>query len=260
MRSGNRKPRATSKSSESRGWVIPIAVAIIGLIGTVAVALINRPPVPSVPTPTASLSTAIPVSTAVPNPSHISFCSLGNPTALNSVFGWQPGVSGSYNLSSNPCALTIIAGPSKHQWASSNEAPLLTYPISGDFEAKVRVVFSPTHDPELAGLGVRSAYDPYTWLRITRTFDFNAHTISVLGDQKTNALRLKHDAYSSNTVYLEIERKSSNFSFYYSSDNNNWIELQKNFVFDMDNDTEIFLTAMSNVGTNAQFYDFVLIK
>ncbi len=209
------------------------------------------PPIPPTPTPTSVIAGIIPFSVS------------DNPEALNPVFGWQPGGSqaNAYDLTMNPGALTLIAGSGTVQWENRDTAPLVAYPVEGNFEAQVKVVFSPVKDYQYAGIGIRSTQSHNSWLRIARSADSHVggQSIYIIGDQQGRALRLSSSPYTDDTVWFKVERRGSLFTLSYSTNGNNWIALEKDFVFEMSVDTEIFLIVFStpsDKGAVAQFYDF----
>jgi regulation of enolase protein 1 (concanavalin A-like superfamily) len=207
------------------------------------------------------------IDSSIPSNGVVSFVSPNDPNQLNYGLGWQPGGSNAntYDLFLNPGALTIIAGTGTDQWGNTDSAPLITYPISGDFETQVKLLFTPNKSIHIAGLGVRSSQAHNTWLRIGRHLDGNCggDCVSVLGDQSGSPQRLKNTSYTSEVIWLKIERYGPLFTLSYSATGNNWITLEKDFVFDMSPDTEIFLTAfsiLSDNGVMAQFQDFIVIQ
>jgi regulation of enolase protein 1 (concanavalin A-like superfamily) len=152
----------------------------------------------------------------------------------------------------------LIAGSGTEQWQGSNSAPLILYPFKGNFEAEVKVVFSPTQNYQIAGLGVRSAIDNNAYLRISRVIGLAGQGILMQSNTQGGGFHGGFSPYADDTVYLKIERRGSLFNFFYSVDGGNWVNLQKDYVFDMPAEVEIFLIAYStnNNGVIAQFSDF----
>lgn len=203
-------------------------------------------PLPPTPTPT-------------PNPDLIPFASPSDPNALNPVFGWQPGGSeaSAYDLTMYPGALTFISGPGVNQWKRRDSAPLVLYPIKGNFEAQVKVVFnSDQQDGQFAGIGIRSIQEPKTWLRLLRG---GSQALAAQASQGGRGILLNEIPYTDNTIWLKLERQGSIFNYYYSANESNFVALEKEYVFEMPTDAEIYLFTMSvpeNKGFVAQFYDF----
>lgn len=191
----------------------------------------------------------------------ILFLSPDDPEALNEVFGWQPGGSeaNSYDLTLNPGALTLVGGPNTDQWRTTNSAPVVTFPITGDFLAEVKVVFAPDENWQGAGIGVRDIGNP-TWLRIARQYN-NGNTVWVTGADDGSELRLAEAEYIANTVWLRVQRRGSVYTFSYSTNGSNWIDLEKDLVFELPDEVEIFLLTYStaNTGIVAQFSDFRVV-
>jgi len=140
----------------------------------------------------------------------IPFTTLNNKDSLNSAFRWYPGSSSgsSYNLS-NSDTLTLISGAGVGQWQNTNTAPLILFPIDGDFDVQVKLKFDPWKSQ--AGLGIRSSYN--TWLRLTKT-DKPDIWISGAQQGKTMSTYISQ-AYSKEIVYLRIERRNSYFNLLY---------------------------------------------
>ena len=101
-------------------------------------------------------SPTLPGPTKEPTPEIIPFGSSDNPSLLNAAFGWQPGNApiNAYDLSSHPNALTLITDGHTDQWAEFDTQPVIFYPIEGNFETQVKVVFNPIWGHEFAALGV----------------------------------------------------------------------------------------------------------
>jgi len=237
--------------------------------------------VPSVPTNTLTdtqtatqiptvLPTDTPTPTLKPAPQIIPFGSSSDPNLLNTVFGWQPGNSptNAYDLASSPNGLTLTANGHTDQWAELDSQPVISYPLEGNFETQVKLVFNPMWGHELAALGVRSAQDHHTWLRLGSVYAVFSQgsgpeqhiVLDIDGQGKGN--KIKTSPYAENTVYLKIERRGSVFDFYYSSDGDNWTALQTGYIADMPANVEVFLTVGSwgDGGTSAKFYDFKVLK
>ena len=83
----------------------------------------------------------------------------------------------------------------------------------------------------------------------------SGQSISVQGG---NGLRLNNTPYVDDEVYLRIERRGPLFTLSYSANGTNWVPLQKDYVFEMPNDIEVYLIvySTSDEGTFAQFSEF----
>jgi serine/threonine protein kinase len=197
----------------------------------------------------------------------VPFAAPDNPNTLNPVLGWHPGGSGanSYELDASSNRLKLIADRNTDQWQRVDTAPLLVYPLAGNFEAQIKLEFNPSEIGQIAGLGVRSAEDTTTWIRIDRTFFGNQHFVGTAAQQAGEVLSSSrgHVAFSDDTVYLKIERRDSLFTLSYSTNGNNWATRKKDYVFTMPNDVEIYLfvrSAQNDGGAVAHFYDLILIR
>ncbi len=217
----------------------------------------------STPTDTPSPS---PSPTARPTMEIIQFGSPSDLSLLNRLFEWQVGNSpiNTYQLTSSSNAITLIANGHTGQWAEEDSEPIISYPIEGNFETQVKLVFNPMWGHELAALGVRSTQDHYTWLRLGSVYAFFTQgrgpeqRIVLDIDNQGKGGKIRTAPYLANTVYLKIDRKGSIFDFYYSSNGIDWTALQTGYVAEMPANVEIFLTvgSWSDGGISAEFYDF----
>ena len=188
----------------------------------------------------------------------ISFSSPEDPETLNELLGWQLGGSeaNSYDLTLNPGALTLVGGPRTDQWSGTDSAPVISYPITGDFLAEVKVIFAPDENWQAAGIGVREIGNP-TWLRIARQYN-NGNTVWVTAEDNGSEMRLAEVEYIDDTVWLRIQRRGSIYNLSYSTNGTNWVDVERNLVFELSDDVELFLVTYSttNTGAVAEFSDF----
>jgi regulation of enolase protein 1 (concanavalin A-like superfamily) len=191
----------------------------------------------------------------------IPFGSATNPYQLNPAFHWRQGGStySSVILSQVSPAVIITGGPNADSWQDKDQMPLLLYSISGDFDAQVKLDFSPKSCGTAAGIGVRSATDNLTWLRFIRgCIDVPAvASIAVDSDNHGVAGRPTSPVNFSfpNSAYLRIQRRGgSSFTFSYSANGNDWTSLLSDFLFQMPASAEIFVTAVSWGSESAQAY------
>ena len=187
----------------------------------------------------------------------IPFSAPGSPNTLNPVFGWQPGSSSAstYDLALNAGALTIISGPKTDQWSDTDSGPLVTYPQTGNFAAQVKVGFSPEGSRyKVAGIGIRAVQDHKNWLRITRILE-GSQVVRVQGGR---GLSLNETPYVGDETFFRVERRGPLFTLSYSTNGVNWIPLQKDHVFEMPDEVEIYLIVYSTSGEGAlaQFSEF----
>jgi hypothetical protein len=122
-------------------------------------------------------------------------------------------------------------------------------------------VFSPSRGHEFAALGVRSAQDHLSWLRLG-IGGIPEQLVGLDIDEQGRAGKVKTSPYPDNTVYFKIERQGSLFDFFYGSDDVNWTPLQRGYVAEMPETVEIFLTVGSwgDGGAAAEFYDFQILS
>lgn len=243
-------------------------------IPTTELASAEQPMIPSQPTPTytptdiptntpTNTPTYTPSPTPVPVPEIVPFMSPGHSGLLNTAFGWQQGNSAinAYEIGSQSNVLTLITDGHTDQWAELDTQPVISYPIEGNFETQVKVVFSPSRGHEFAALGVRSAQDHLTWLRLG-IGGIPEQLVALDIDGKGQAGKIKTSPYPDNTVYFKIERQGPVFDFFYGPDDVNWIPLQRGYVAEMPGTMEIFLTVGSwgDGGASAQFYDYKVLR
>ena len=200
----------------------------------------------------------------------VPFVSPNNPELLNPVFGWQAGDSptNNYDLVSFPNALTLTAAGRMDQWAGKDSAPLIFYPVIGNFETQVKVVSNPIRGSEFAALGVRSSSDRNTWLRLGSVYGVPSagskpeRRVVIDIDKAGIGNQISFARYPTETVYLKIQRDGQAFNFLYSSDGDTWVILRQNYVSELPTDVVIFLMVgcWGNNGTSAQFYDFRVLS
>jgi regulation of enolase protein 1 (concanavalin A-like superfamily) len=211
------------------------------------------------PSPTSTLSLSTPTLLSGP----ISFGASNNPTTLNPIFGWEPGASqaSSYELSGDPAVLTLIAGPNTNHWERQNSAPFIIYPIKGNFEVQVKTTISAETNYQLSGLGVRSADDITSWIRLNRGFA-NGQIAGFAAMQRGGKILEGGVQYSDDTIYLRIERNGSLLTLSHSTDGIHWVTFKKDFVMELPDDVQIFLFTFSNsrIGTVARFSDFQIFS
>lgn len=202
-----------------------------------------------------------PSPTPTPRAGLITFASPSDPNALNPILGWQPGGStaNAYDLTLNSEALTVIAGAGADQWWRKNSAPLVIYPFTGNFEAQVKVIFNPDRNWQAAGLGVRSAQDSLTWMRLVRVFN-DGNGIRFTENKGNRTLIFEQIPYQKHVTYLKINRRNTLFTASYSENGKNWVDLKTNYVSEIGRDVQIYLVTLSNSkqGISAQFSDFIV--
>jgi regulation of enolase protein 1 (concanavalin A-like superfamily) len=252
-------------SDNKRSWVIPIAVAAIPVVGTIVVALINKPQQPPPSTQTNTNDTPVSKSTTAPTlkPSSLSsilFSSSNSSLKLDSNFGWQPGGSeaNSYQLLSQN-ALILIAGAETDYWQGTDSAPLISYRVRGDFDVRVQVEISPRKNFQLAGIGVRSISDSNTFVRVSRHKLGDQHSVGVGANRQGIGIPALGNAnYAKSQIFLRVVRQGSSFDLYYSDNNTNWVALTKDFVIGMSDEAEVYLFVISvdkQEGIKATFSD-----
>lgn len=182
--------------------------------------------------------------------------------SLNSLFTWHEGDSSanSYDITSSN-SVTISAISNTNQWGDVNSAPLILFPISGDFIAQVRLDVNPQQNLQGAGFGLLSMSNRKTWIRVERHNYENLQrvTANIMNNgQLVPGFTENTARYSGETVYFKIQRKGSLFSIWYSPDNNQWKYLFQDVSFDVPNNAEIYFygASIANTGITTQFSDF----
>jgi len=207
---------------------------------------------------------AQPVATVIPIPISgvVPFTDINNPAQLNPVLGWQPGGSSAsgYDLTLNSGWLTVITGKETDQVQGTDTAPLILYKYAGNFETTVKVEFVSNICCQHAGIGVRSIQDHTTWLRIAK-HEYNG--MRAAANQAGTVYWLNYAPYANSVIHFKIERRNSIFNMYYSENGINWVTIQKDYIFEMPNEVEIYLLVLSahnDEGIVAKFSDFTVTQ
>ena len=188
----------------------------------------------------------------------IAFGAADNPAAINPAFTWVKGAAeGSAYQVEVDGGLKLIGAPYTNQWGADLSAPLMTYPINGDFTAQVKIVAEPRQAYHIAGLGVRSAHDAEQFVRAS----FHMGPSGLAIDAAVNGISLGTTNLNHDEVYLKLVRSQNRYALYYSVDAINWVPLAENYEYTLPADTEIFLTAYStnNWAFPARFYNFTVL-
>lgn len=216
---------------------------------------------------TPNLSTSVILggsATVVPIPKSIPFASPLDSNTLNTSFHseWNNLTGNRYTLLPQSNILSITAAPRTEQWegkSETNTAPMIVYPIQDDFEAQVKVIFQPASAKQVAGLGVRSSNNRYTWLRIAK--DHIPQIILCLNQEGTAGCA-NHVNYTLEVAHFKIKRSGTYFTLYFSEDGNSWTILQQDYEFEMPREVEIYLFTYStnDESITAHFSDFRIVK
>ena len=107
------------------------------------------PPVAAVPGQAIEVATPLPATPQenLPSQSPYRLISFLNPDGSQSLiegWSWEPATSNdnAYRISSGGEVLTVISGPGTNLARSNVTAPLAAYPLSGDFQVKVKLQFT----------------------------------------------------------------------------------------------------------------------
>ena len=206
----------------------------------------------------------------------IRFQSPTDPKLLNSGFSQRnfgPGYSGNqYEILQDGQKLRITSGPKTNQWVDGptavDTAPLVTYKVRGDFDARVKLTCNPTTWIQFAGFGVRDPADLKTWLRITMNSAeyFTPRQLWFSGFEKGTMPweNIWQDLPQALTLYLRITRESDRFWARWSNDGNTWIDLTPGpdgELFRLPRDAELYFVVYSDANASAfsaVFEDFIV--
>ena len=173
----------------------------------------------------------------------IPFANPSDPSALNPVFGWQPGgaIGNGYDLTLYPGELSLIADANSYPPSS----PMLIYPFQGNFQVSVKLDFQ-TDGPgdQGAGIGVRAAQDQSIGDWVSMMSFFGRAGLKIWSGFHQGQ-ELSSVNYANSIVYLRITKNGTLFSAEYSTDGTNWVTLVNNSVISLPDNVEIFLYAYS---------------
>ena len=184
----------------------------------------------------------------------IPFANPSDPSALNPVFGWQPGgaVGNAYDLTLYPGELSLIADAE-----SSGKYPALIYPFQGNFQVSVRLDFQ-TDGPyiQAAGIGFRASGGGGGAFIQSLFGGDGLEILSGAADQTFS------DPYANSVVYLRITKRGTLFSTEYSANGTNWVTLVNNSVISLPDNVEVYLYAFSDndEGVVARFSEFNIVE
>jgi regulation of enolase protein 1 (concanavalin A-like superfamily) len=189
---------------------------------------------------------------------YVPFGSTSNPDELNPALKWWKGESKDSDYKVGERSLTVTSGAWTNQVSEVNTAPMVTYPITGDFTAQVMMVFDPS-DGQYAGLGVKSIENDTTWLRITRARDGSGDDVVFSTNDQGNFDYVNHTSYSQDVIHLRIERKGKVFNLFYSPDGNYWSNLGET-KFSLSNQAEVYFVVLGDDPASAQFRDLKITR
>ena len=211
-------------SSLSINQKLTLLIASLAILGTIIAAFISGHDWFK-----SQSSLPIPSKTPTPFSGKIPFVSIENPGALNPTLQWDAGsseVSG-YHLDGE--AITIIAGP--HTWPNF---PMINYnhSITGDFSARVRIIFAPgrsvLQSAQMVGLLVRPASDHLVQGDTSFPEDWVATGKYITDAGALVGCRGSWADYPSTIVFLKIERAADTWRCAYSINGENWFYLNAN--------------------------------
>jgi regulation of enolase protein 1 (concanavalin A-like superfamily) len=182
------------------------------------------------------------------------------------IYSWYQGdPRNHYELLPSPNSFRVTAASSTDMNGGVKTAPLIVYAKSGDFDARVKVVASPSVPCQFAGMGVRPTHSADAWLRIGRqSCGANNQLVTTLDNQDQSRLGFGENdvvSYSFTTVYLRIQRTGQLFTLSYSRNGSDWQIIANKYALPMEEHVDIFLVTLSHNGSEsltADFYDFAL--
>lgn len=151
--------------------------------------------------------------------------------------------------------------PNTNQWGTDN-ALSIRYPIEGNFDVRVKVLFDPKTYHQYAILGVVSIEDSNTWLRISRAYSEGYDVVNTQVSIENARLTLESVPYRPDTVYLRIVRNENVFILSYSHNGSDWQPLTHYDTFILEEVVLVYLSAYSTseTGVEVEFYDFTVIN
>lgn len=147
-------------------------------------------------------------------------CEAFQSNFLDSKWQWiDPLGDSSYSLSEKPGYLRLQTPGGNHDFYGNHNAPRMVQIISGDFTVETRVLFSPQHNYQGAGLFLR--LDDQNFIRLERTLVKGVDAwYSVNGYYQGVEV-----PYSGESVFLRMERSGGLVILSYSADNEQWNEV-----------------------------------
>ncbi len=193
----------------------------------------------------------------------ISFLNPDGSQSLIEGWSWEPATSNdnAYRISSGGEVLTVISGPGTNLARSNVTAPLAAYPLSGDFQVKVKLQFTGNAKYQVAGIGLRSRENPSEWIALFRYCgDYAKHMIGIAQMRKGGYDNLLTIPYAKNDLYLSIKRYQEKLSFLVGENDVNWYEVDAERVFPLPADVDLFLYTYSttNQGLSTDFSELAI--
>jgi len=259
--------KISDKNGSSKTLII---VAVIGLLGTMVAAffgvLANTKPTEITinATQTAEAKLALP-SPPILLSGKIPFSSFITSNGLNADLQWDAGNSelSLYTLSAD--AITLTAGP--HTWPNF---PKIYYkqPIEGNFEAQVKVTFSPSASKlstaQMVGLVVRPINARLVSGDTSFPMDWIVAAKSITDAGSLVGCRGSWEEYSVDTVYLKMERDNNIWRCAYSKNGENWTWLRVQGDYQPLNDQQmemaLFAYSETDDSITVEFSDWFITR
>jgi hypothetical protein len=190
----------------------------------------------------------------------VRFNSVLDQSELDPGFLWEPGENKSNGYHLENSVLSITSGPWTNQVSSQSSAPLVAYPLKGDFDAQVKLTLKPVNGV-YAGIGLRSPQDHTTWIRIARTLDGSGDGLAFSQNTQGTFGGYEWLAYTNDVIFLKVGRHGNDLVFLYSADGTNWTP-QKQVTMSLPEKVEVYFFILSQTPDNAtaQFESFILGK
>lgn len=174
-------------------------------------------------------------------PTNMIFASSQAPNLLQEPFTWFSGEGDLNAVLVHPSrqTITITASDGADQWAHANSAPMVTLPVSGDFEAIVEVNARPDANHQFAAMGIRSSSEG-NWMRIALGYTANIPLVVTQFKRGDDASFLEDRHYRAPRVYLKLRRVAGVITAFYSEDREVWNALNLDNTL-IDDHAELFL-------------------
>ena len=156
----------------------------------------------------------------------VEFISTNKPGVLNPNLQWEAGSSELSTYALDGDTLIMTAGP--YTWSNF---PMISYmrPLTGNFSAQVKVVFVPESPvittAQMVGILVHPVNTRLVQSDSSFPHDWVAVSKSVTDAGTLVGCRGSWADYSSDTVFLMVERKADSWRCAYSRNGENWVWL-----------------------------------
>ena len=236
-------------------WMLALALSF-GLISYILIAIVFLPT-------KSSISTIQP--TLTPFSGRLLFTSPLDANVLSTELLWDAGSSAisGYKLSSG--AIILTAGP--HTWPDF-PAIYYTQPVEGDFEVQVKINFKPPAPKiltaQMVGLAIRPINTRLTSENSSFPKDWVVAAKYITDAGSLAGCRGSWPGYSSDIVYVKIERGNNIWQCAYSENGENWtrlrVDVDSQSLSDKPLEISLFAYSITDDAITAEFSDWLIIR